>query len=75
MSTIISKLVNNKITDINVSTLYVTLINQIFFVIISIISLIVEDWVHTTSLTLPLFIEVPVPSQETERSCICFRGV
>ena len=56
-------------------TLYVTLINQIFFVIISIISLIVEEWVHTTSLTLPLFIEVPVPSQETERSCICFRGV
>ena len=27
---------------------------------------------HNTSLTLPLFIEVPVPSQESdERSCIC----
>ena len=26
---------------------------------------------HKTSLTTPLFIEVPVPSQEIERSCIC----
>ena len=26
---------------------------------------------HKTSLTPPLFIEVPVPSQESERSCIC----
>jgi len=32
---------------------------------------------HKTSLTLPLFIEVPVPSQESERSCmyICARGM
>ena len=27
--------------------------------------------VHTTSLTSPFFTEVPVPSQESERSCIC----
>ena len=28
-----------------------------------------------TSLTPPLFIEVSVPSQESERSCICVLGV
>jgi len=28
-----------------------------------------------TSLTPPLFIEMPVPSQERERSCICVLGV
>ena len=28
-------------------------------------------WTHTTSLTQPFIIEVPVPSQESERSCIC----
>jgi len=32
-------------------------------------------WAHKTSITLPLFIEVPVPSQESERSCICVLGV
>ena len=32
---------------------------------------------HKTSLTLPLFIEVPVSSQGSERSCtcMCVRGV
>ena len=30
---------------------------------------------HKTNLTLSLFIEVPVPSQESERSCICVSGV
>jgi len=30
-----------------------------------------EVWAHKTSLTSQLFIEVPVPSQESERSCIC----
>ena len=30
-----------------------------------------EIWVHTTSLTLTVFIEVAVPSQESERLCIC----
>ena len=30
-----------------------------------------EVWVRTTNLTLPLFIEVPVPSQENERLCAC----
>ena len=31
---------------------------------------------HTTSITPPLFIEVPVPIQESERSCICvLRGI
>ena len=28
-----------------------------------------------TSLTPPLFIEVPVPSQESQRSCICGSGI
>jgi hypothetical protein len=28
-------------------------------------------WVHQTSLMLPLFIEVPVPFQLSERSFIC----
>jgi len=28
-------------------------------------------WAHKTSLTPPLFIEVPVQSQESEWSCIC----
>ena len=36
-----------------------------------IISLKGEVWTHKTNLTSPLFIEVPVPSQECERSCIC----
>ena len=30
-------------------------------------------WGHKTNLTPPHFIEVPVPSQESERSCICAR--
>ena len=36
-----------------------------------IISLRGEIQAHITSLPLPLFIEVPVTSQECERSCIC----
>ena len=35
-----------------------------------VISLRGELWAHKTSLTPPLFIEVSVPSQESERSCI-----
>jgi len=31
----------------------------------------VKVWAHNNSLTLPFFIEVPVPSQQSERSCIC----
>ena len=34
-----------------------------------------EVWVHKTSLTPPLFIEVPVLSQECEWPCICVLGV
>ena len=34
-----------------------------------------EIWAHKTSLTPPLFIEVSVPRQESERSCICVLGV
>ena len=30
-----------------------------------------EVWAHKTSLTPPLLIEMPVPSQESELSCIC----
>ena len=30
-----------------------------------------EVWARKTSLTLPLFIELPVPSQESAQSCIC----
>ena len=37
----------------------------------SIISLIMEVWAHKTTLTLPIFIEVPVPSYKSELSCIC----
>ena len=36
----------------------------------SIISLREEVCDHTTNLTPPLFIDVPVQSQESERSCI-----
>jgi hypothetical protein len=36
-----------------------------------IISLRQEVWAHKTSLTLPLFIEVPVLIQEPEQSCNC----
>ena len=32
-------------------------------------------WTHKTSLTPPLFIEVPKRSQESERSSICVTGV
>jgi hypothetical protein len=28
-------------------------------------------WANTTDSTPPLFIKVPVPSQESDRSCIC----
>ena len=35
-----------------------------------------EVWAHKTSLTLPLFIDVPVQNQESERSCILYvKGV
>ena len=37
----------------------------------SIISLRGEVWAHKTSLTPPHLIEVLVPGQESERSCIC----
>jgi len=30
-----------------------------------------EVWAHKTGLTPPLFIEVSVPTQDSERSCIC----
>ena len=40
-----------------------------------IISLRGEVWAHTTILRPPLVIAVPVPSQESERSCICKSGV
>ena len=36
-----------------------------------IISLREKVWAHKTSLTKPFLIEVPVPGQESERSCIC----
>ena len=40
-----------------------------------IISLSRVAWAHETSLTMPLFTEVPVPSQENEWYCICVLGV
>jgi len=40
-----------------------------------IISLKGEVWTYETSLTPLLFIEVPVPSQESEWWCICVLGV
>jgi len=42
-------------------------------ILIPIISLPGEVWAHKTCLTLSLFIEVPVLSQESERSCMCVR--
>ena len=33
-----------------------------------------EVWADITSLIQPLFIEVPVPKQESERSCTCMLG-
>jgi len=33
------------------------------------------NWAHTTSLTQALFIEVPVPSQESDQSFIYVLGV
>ena len=41
----------------------------------SIISTRGEVWDHKTSLSLPLSTELPVPSQESELSCICVLGV
>ena len=32
-------------------------------------------WVHKTSLIMPLFIGVSVPSQESERSCLSVRDI
>jgi len=40
-----------------------------------IISLRGEVWTHKTSLTPPLYIEVPVPTEECEWSCICMLGL
>jgi hypothetical protein len=37
--------------------------------------LFTKVWAHKTSLAPPLFIEAPVPSQESERSCICIRVI
>jgi hypothetical protein len=34
-----------------------------------------QNWVHKTSLSPQLFINVPVPKQESERSCICVSGL
>ena len=34
-----------------------------------------EIWPHTTNLTPPFSIEMPVPRQESELSCICVFGV
>jgi hypothetical protein len=39
-----------------------------------IINLREDAGAHTTSLTLSLFIEMPVPSKESERSHICVLG-
>ena len=38
------------------------------------VSNIYRNRAYKTSLTLPLFIEMSVPSQESERSCICVLG-
>jgi hypothetical protein len=34
-----------------------------------------EVSINKTNLALPRFIEVPVPSKESERTCICVLGV
>ena len=34
-----------------------------------------ENWAHKSSLASPLFIEVSVPSQKSEWSCVCVFGV
>jgi len=36
--------------------------------------MITNAWAHKISLTPPLYIVVPVPSQESERSFICVKG-
>jgi len=40
-----------------------------------IISLRGDVWVHKTSLTPPFVLEVPVPRQESEKSCLCVLGI
>ena len=40
-----------------------------------IISLRGEVWAHKTSLIPPLVIVVPVPSQESDRTCDCVRDI
>jgi hypothetical protein len=39
------------------------------------ISLRSDIWAHKTSLAPPNYINVPAPSQESERSCICVLGI
>ena len=39
-----------------------------------IIPLYEDVWAHKTSLTPPLFIELPVPNHESQRLCICMLG-
>ena len=43
--------------------------------IIFIISQRGDVWIQKTSLTPPLFIEVPVPNLESEWGCLCEKGI
>jgi len=43
--------------------------------LVCIISLREESWTHKSRLTPTMFIEVPVQSQGSDRSCICVLGV
>ena len=47
--------------------------NQLKYMVIH--SWFYEVWEHKTSSTLPIFIEVFIPSKEVEWSCICVLGV
>jgi hypothetical protein len=58
----------NSIKTFDFSTLYTTGRNIVWKALHRIFWLRGEVWVHKTSLTLPLLIEVSVPSQESERT-------
>ena len=34
-----------------------------------------EAWAHKTSLKQPLFIQAPVPNNDSEQSCMCVRDI
>jgi hypothetical protein len=73
--TLVSHQDYHRLTLCNTAEIITNIIIAVNYLHDHIISLRGEIWAHNTSLTPPLFIEVFLPSQESEWSCICVLGV